>query len=107
MKCSTTVAFALISLAGSAGAAATKADADATPVQKVIELMEGMMAKGKEEKQAELVQFAEYKTFCEDTSEAKAQAIKEANEQIDLLKADIEKYTADAAALGEEVAALD
>merc|ERR1719450_12893 len=33
--------------------------------------------------------------------------IKEANQDIDLLKADIEKYTADAAELGAEVAALD
>merc|ERR1719181_325123 len=101
--------MALLVLVGlpCAGAAAAKADADATPVQKVIELMEGMMAKGKEEKQAELVQFSEYKMFCENTKAAKETAISEANEQIDLLKADIEKYTAEAAALGEEVAALD
>merc|ERR1719379_3307797 len=69
--------------------------------------MEGMLAKGKEEKQAELVQFATYKTFCEETSVNKQTQIKEANDEIELLKADIEKYTADAAALGIEIAALD
>merc|ERR1719229_76560 len=81
-------------------------EVQATPVEKVIELMQGMLAKGKEEKQAELVQFAEYKMFCENTRADKEKAIAEANEQIDLLKADIEKYATDAEALGQEVAAL-
>merc|ERR1719188_1181047 len=76
-----------------------------TPVQKVIQLMEGMMAKGKEEKHAEEVQFAAYKQFCDDTTVEKKRAIEEANEKIEGLKADIEKYTADAAKLTEEIAA--
>jgi len=97
----------LVGLLGGANAGAGTEDAKATPVQKVIELMEGMLAKGKEQKEAEQIQFATYKTFCEDTSAAKTTMIKEANQDIDLLKADIEKYTADAAELGAEVAALD
>merc|ERR1711874_177513 len=76
-----------------------------TPVQKVIQLLEGMSAKGKEEKHAEEVQFAAYKQFCDDTTVEKKRAIEEANEKIDGLKADIEKYTADAAKLAEEIAA--
>ena len=36
--------------------------------------------------------FAAYKQFCEDTTVEKKRAIEEANEQIDVLKADMEKY---------------
>jgi hypothetical protein len=97
----------LVGLLGGANAGAGTEDAKATPVQKVIELLEGMLAKGKEQKEAEQIQFSTYKTFCEDTSAAKTTMINEANQDIDLLKADIEKYTADAAELGAEVAALD
>eukprot|EP00413_Alexandrium_margalefii_P010920 CAMPEP_0204531638 /NCGR_PEP_ID=MMETSP0661-20131031/11275_1 /ASSEMBLY_ACC=CAM_ASM_000606 /TAXON_ID=109239 /ORGANISM="Alexandrium margalefi, Strain AMGDE01CS-322" /LENGTH=664 /DNA_ID=CAMNT_0051537805 /DNA_START=19 /DNA_END=2013 /DNA_ORIENTATION=- len=78
-----------------------------TPVQKVIQLLEGMMQKGKSEKHAEQVQFAAYKQFCDDTSVEKTRAIAEANEKIDMLKADIEKYTADAAMLTKEIAGHD
>eukprot|EP00445_Apocalathium_hangoei_P044368 CAMPEP_0203981248 /NCGR_PEP_ID=MMETSP0360-20130528/2068_1 /ASSEMBLY_ACC=CAM_ASM_000342 /TAXON_ID=268821 /ORGANISM="Scrippsiella Hangoei, Strain SHTV-5" /LENGTH=267 /DNA_ID=CAMNT_0050919771 /DNA_START=103 /DNA_END=902 /DNA_ORIENTATION=- len=83
------------------------AGSEVTPVQKVVQLMEGMLAKGKEEKHGEQVQFAAYKQFCDDTSVEKKRAIEEANEKIGMLKADIEKYTATAARLGQEIAAHD
>jgi len=75
-----------------------------TPVQKVIEMMNGMLEKGKKEKHDEQVQFAAFKQFCDDTTVEKKRAIAEANEQIDVLKADIEKYTATAAKLSKEIA---
>jgi cell division septum initiation protein DivIVA len=78
-----------------------------TPVQKVIQLMEGMSAKGKKEKHDEQVQFAAYKQFCDDTAVEKKRSIAEANEKIDMLKADIEKYTSDAAMLTKEIADHD
>jgi len=78
-----------------------------TPVQKVIELMNNMVEKGKAEKQAEQVQFAAFKTFCDNTVAAKQEAIAEATEQIDVLTSDIEKYEATAAAAAKEVASLD
>lgn len=78
-----------------------------TPVQKVIQLMEGMLEQGKAEKHDEQVQFAAYKQFCDDTEVEKKRAIAEANERIDILKADIAKYTADAARLTKEIAAHD
>jgi len=81
--------------------------AEVTPVQKVIQLLEGMSAKGKAEKHDEQVQFAAYKQFCEDTTIEKKRAIEEANEQIAKLKADIEKYTSDAAMLTKEIAGHD
>merc|ERR1719270_323286 len=78
-----------------------------TPVQKVIELLEGMSVKGKKEKHDEQVQFAAYKQFCDDTTVEKQRAIKEAAETIEVLEADIAKYTADAARLTKEIAAHD
>merc|ERR1719230_1928868 len=59
------------------------------------------------EKNEEQVQFAAYKQFCDDTSVEKKRSIAEAEETIEVLKADIEKYTADAAALTEKIAKLD
>jgi len=78
-----------------------------TPVQKVIQLLEGMSAKGKKEKHDEQVQFAAYKQFCDDTTVEKKRAIEEANEKIEMLKADIEKYISDAAILTKEIAGHD
>merc|ERR1711933_337615 len=80
---------------------------EVTPVQKVIQLLNGMLAKGKSEKHDEQVQFAAYKQFCDDTSVEKKRAISEANEKIEILKADIEKYTNDADKLGKEIAGHD
>merc|ERR1711865_201304 len=68
---------------------------------------EGMLEKGKKGKHDEQVQFAAYKQFCDDTTVEKTRAIAEANEQIDTLKAEIQKYSADAAKLTKEIAGLD
>jgi len=81
--------------------------ASVTPVQKVIQLLNGMVEKGKKEKHEEQVQFASYKQFCDDTTVEKQRAIKEGNEQIEILQADIEKYEADAARLAKEIATHD
>merc|ERR1719194_84568 len=78
-----------------------------TPVQKVIELLQGMLEKGKKEKHEEQVQFAAYKQFCDDTTVEKQRAIKEANEMIEMLKADIQQYSVDADTLTKEIADLD
>merc|ERR1719238_1157568 len=97
----------LASLLLCSSAVALDASAEVTPVQKVIQLMEGMLEKGKKEKHEEQVQFAAYKQFCDDTSVEKKRAIAEANERIEVLKADIQKDTADAARLTKEIAELD
>merc|ERR1719371_48561 len=81
--------------------------AKVTPVQKVIQLLNGMVEKGKKEKHEEQVQFASYKQFCDDTTVEKQRAIKEAQEQIEVLQADIEKHTADAAQLTKEIGQHD
>jgi len=77
-----------------------------TPVQKVIEMMNGMMEKGKKEKHDEQVQFAAFKQFCDDTSGEKKAAIEDAADQIDILKADIQHYATDAKMLGEKIQEL-
>jgi hypothetical protein len=106
MKCIGGV-LAFVLCFGCASAASVATDAKVTPVQKVIQLMEGMLEKGKKEKHDEQVQFAAYKQFCDDTSVEKKRSIEEANERIEVLKADIQKYTADAALLTKEIAELD
>merc|ERR1719159_999507 len=102
----------MLALFASAGAAQMPVQTEflavgVTPVQKVIELMNGMVEKGKKEKQDEIVQFATYKTFCDNTVSSKQAAIAEANEMIEVLTADIEKYEATAAKLAGEIAKHD
>merc|ERR1719287_342246 len=81
--------------------------AEVTPLQKVIQLMNGMLEKGKAEKHDEQVQYAAYKQFCDDTAGQKKAAISDADEQIGILEANIEKYTSDAAQLAKEIAGHD
>jgi len=88
-------------------ALAESSKTDVTPVQKVIQLMEGMLEKGKKEKHDEQVQFAAYKQFCDDTTVEKKRAISEAEEAIEVLKADIQQAAAHAAQLTKEIAGLD
>merc|ERR1719456_599521 len=99
------IIFALLAAAAHAsseGLADTSAT-QVTPVEKVLELLNGMVAKGKKEKHDEQVQFAAYKQWCDDTMRQKQAAIVEANEMIEVLKADIQKYAADAEALAKEI----
>jgi len=100
MKC----VLALLAVLAISGAHADAAGSGVTPIQKVIQLLEGMVAKGKAEKHAEQVQYAAYKQFCDDTTAQKTAAIEEANEMIEVLKADILKYAADIEQLTEEIA---
>jgi len=99
--------FVFLLLLVAAPLAQSREQAAVTPVQKVIQLLNGMVEKGKKEKHEEQVQFAAYKQFCDDTTVEKQRAIKEANEMIEMLQADIEKYEADAARLAKEIAKHD
>jgi len=100
MKCIFCVAFFL-----SPGLAISEDSRSAvTPIQKVLELLGGMLEKGKAEKHDEQVQFASYKQFCDDTTMEKQNAIADAEEQIEVIKADIQKYAADIELLTKEIA---
>jgi len=78
-----------------------------TPVQKVIQLLQDMAAKGKANKQDEAVKFSAYKQFCDDTAEDKQRSITEANAMIEQLQADIQKAESDAEVLAQQIAELD
>jgi len=96
--------YTFVAILGLLAGAALAEEASVTPVQKVIQLMEGMLAKGKEEKHAEQVQFAAFKQFCDDTETEKTRAIKEAEGKITVLEADIEKNIANVEKLTKEIA---
>jgi len=78
--------------------------AKVTPVQKVLQLLQGMVEEGKKEKKEEQVAFAKEKNWCADTIKERNRAISEAQTLIDQLTADIAKYKADAEKLAEEIA---
>lgn len=86
---------------------ASGSKAEMTPVQKVVDLMEKMLEKGKQRKGGEQVQFVAHKTFCESTTIEKNRAIAESNESASKLEADIQKYAADTALLNREITGLD
>jgi len=77
--------------------------AQASPVKKVVELMNSMVTQGEKEIQAEKVQFATYSQWCKMTSEKKSGAIEEAGDQIESMQADIGKLTADIERLSSEI----
>jgi len=66
-------------------------------------MLNDMVKKGEEEKQAEFDSFGLFKTFCEKTANQKLQSIENADEESKTAKADDEKYTAMAAQLAQEI----
>jgi len=84
-------ALALVVVAANAVGNTHSQRTGVTPVQKVVELLEAMLVKGKEEKHKEQIQYAAYKRFCDSTI---------AEENKDILQANAEKW-------GEELATYD
>merc|ERR1719160_155555 len=78
-----------------------------TPIQKVTQMLNDMLAKGKSEKEDEAARFAEYKTFCKDTAWDKTTSIKTATAAIEQLSADIDKGASDAAEAAKAISQLD
>merc|ERR1719191_1150120 len=77
------------------------------PVAKVIEMLQGMLEKSKKEKHEEQVQFAGYKQWCDDSTVEKQKMIKQADQQIEGLHADIQKMEAESQLMTEEIAKID
>jgi len=77
-----------------------------TPIQKVIQMLGEMATKGKEEKNIEEVEFAKFKTWCEDVISDTTKDIEEAAAKIEQLHADILKAESDAKVLEEEISIL-
>jgi len=101
MNCKLAVLFAVI-----VGATANNQQTK-SPVAKVVSMLNDMLAKGKKEKQDEMVRFAAYKQFCESTAAEKAKNIATAKEEIDQLSATIAKAQADVVEITKYVAGLE
>merc|ERR1719258_763914 len=109
-----TIAFFVVLAAVSASASTV------TPVQKVIQMLEDMAAKGKKEMQEEQVRFASFAQFCKGAEAEKVRSVEEntsqlgelegeisaLNLEIDELSASIKKADSDIANLGKKIAAL-
>jgi len=80
---------------------------DVTPIQKVVEMMDGMLAKGKQEKHEEEVEFAKFHEWCDQVRDEKTNSIAEATAQIEELAAAIDKAESDAEVLASEIADLE
>jgi len=77
-----------------------------SPVQKVVGMLQDMLAKGEKEKHEEQVSFATYKQFCESTAAEKARNIVSGKEAIEQLQAEGGKAAADVLVLTKEIAEL-
>jgi len=80
---------------------------DVTPLQKVIDMLDEVKAKGKAEKHAEEVEFAKFSEWCDQVRAEKTKSIKDLGDEIMELAAAIDKAEADAQTLGEEIAELE
>jgi len=81
--------------------------AKVTPLEKITEMMNGMLSKGKSEKHNEEVEFAKFKVWCDNTQSETQASIKQAADDIIQLTASIDKNNADAEQLTAEVADLE
>lgn len=78
-----------------------------TPLQKVIQLMDEMVAKGKQEKHNEEVEFAKRQVLCDSVRTQKTKAIQSAADEMVQLSADIDKAASDATVLAGEIEELN
>merc|ERR1719364_294288 len=97
----------LLLVAPQASAEQGKEEAKVTPIQKVLELMQDMLAKGKKEKKDEEVKMSAYFQWCANQDRIKTKEITEANEKIEKLNAEIQKATADIEELTARIQELD
>jgi len=95
---------ALVACAGAASTNDQSVSNDA--VQKVIQMLQDMSAKCKQEKQDEEIAFAEFGTWCTHEQASLTESIKKGGESIELLGAEMQKLGNEAKVLGEEIAKL-
>merc|ERR1719387_3331794 len=99
--------FVLALLAPQVRAAAEQDESSVTPIQKVLEMMNDMRAKGIKEKQDEEVKMSAYFQWCANQDRIKKKEIAEANEKIEKLNAEIQKAESDIAELTARIQELD
>jgi len=78
-----------------------------SPIAKVIEMLNGMLVTGQDEKNKEQVQFAAYKQWCTSVTDEKTRAVDSATEKLSMLKADVQSVETSAEELTLEVQQLD
>mmetsp|Transcript_35801 Transcript_35801/g.87711 ORF Transcript_35801/g.87711 Transcript_35801/m.87711 type:complete len:198 (+) Transcript_35801:97-690(+) len=78
-----------------------------TPTQKVIQLLQDMMAKGKEDLRAEEVKFSAFSEWCDNTKAAKGQAIQREADTIASLESEVDQLQADCGQLSRQISSLD
>merc|ERR1719422_2096993 len=100
-------ALVVCTSAALASTAAQETRAGVTPLQQVLNLLDGMVAKGKQEKHEEEVEFAKFHEWCDQTRAVTTKSIEQAKAQIEQLKADIAKAEADAEGLAADIAQLE
>eukprot|EP00397_Hematodinium_sp_SG-2012_P017828 GEMP01018242.1.p1 GENE.GEMP01018242.1~~GEMP01018242.1.p1 ORF type:complete len:687 (+),score=221.27 GEMP01018242.1:116-2176(+) len=64
-----------------------------SPIQKVVQMLNDMLAQGQSDLQAEQVSFAKFEQFCQDTTTQKTDSIATQTEQIESLQADVQEFT--------------
>merc|ERR1719393_882966 len=86
----------MLSLSASVTALARQQqESTVTPVEKVIQLIQGMSDKLKAEAEAEAKTYEEFACYCKDTTEAKSTSIKDGQNSIDMLSAEIAEKTSE------------
>merc|ERR1719262_218406 len=105
MSFSTRLFFVLVAVAAPAQVAGEYTNSNAA-IQKVIQMLQDMVATAQKEKHEEEVKFAEFSTFCTSETASLKSEIASAAEQIELLTSEIEKLESDVLGLGKEIAQL-
>jgi hypothetical protein len=100
-------ALTLVLASLSAHSHAANLQTKGTPVQKVIEMMNEMLAKGKAEKEAEAKMFDDYEEWVEDEARKTGFEIKTLKASIEELTTEAEKADADVANLAKRISELD
>merc|ERR1719316_1554204 len=75
-----------------------------SPIQKVLQIMEEMKAKGIKSKQDEEVRFSSFSQWCDNLSRQKKESIEKGAEQIEQLEADILKAETEISDLSKAIA---
>lgn len=78
-----------------------------TPIQKVLQLLGDMLAKSQAEKQDEEIKYSAYQQWCAGGTRVKKKEIADADQSIELLKAEIQKAIADVEGLTARVQELE
>jgi len=101
------IIIALLALQGIASVQADRAQISNNAVQKVIQMLTDMVAKGNAEKQDEIKVFEDYEHWVHGQKRDTAYSIKKAKEQIEKLTAEIDKAESDIKTLSGEIDELD